>query len=349
MKNFARYLSYRLETSAMRTLLLTVISLLISLYTVADCTNKDEIRYNQTGIYVLAIVLGAVCTLIPMLETAGFKNRRNLDTLYFFPIKRVKMALAHFLSGFVQVTLIYSITFFAVYAYLAAKTDYFALGYMFFYYILSLLLGLIMYSIFIFLFGQANTVADGVVFCIIWIFALCLIIFTLRTEVLGAIVTDKKSAIWQSTVDLPSWGIIYAPINNLTVIFQDLIEVNRKALQYTSTSAYAQRYIDTMYMFFVWGALGLASAVGYFITFVKKGAQRAGEISDSFFGYRTLIPVCGYCLLLFFGSMEGVMLALVFAAMIAGYAMYRRSFRLKASDLIITGCGILALLLGSIF
>jgi hypothetical protein len=301
------------------------------------------VEYNTSGIYILATVLGIICTLIPILENKCFKNRRNLDTLYFFPIKREKMAIVHFLSGFIQVLAIYSVTFFASLAYLAANTDYFALGYMLPYYFLSILLGLVMYSFFTFIFTQANTVADGVVLCVLWMFALAVVVAAFRLAVIGAFVEDLEKI-----PNLSGWGIVYAPINNLTVIFQDLIEINRTRFNDPFSISYAEQYTRQMYMFFLWGAVGIAAAVGYVLTFVRKGAEKAGEISDSIFGYKLLIPLYGYSLLMTFEYVD-FFAALIFVAMVIGYIVYRRSVKLKASDLIFVGCGAFALILGTMF
>ena len=101
-----------------------------------------------------------------------------------------------------------------------------------------------------------------------------------------------------------------------------------------------------MYFFIVWGVIGVACAIGYFYTFKKKGAQLAGEISNSWFGYRLLIPIYGYSLHLLTG-IEGLLTILIFAAMIIGYIIYRRSFKLKTSDLIVTACGIIPMIIGA--
>jgi len=344
MKTFGRYLLYRLENSALRTVVFTIISVIITQNTISECIDHGAVEYNSTGLYILATILGIICTVIPILETMCFKNRRNLDTLYFFPIKRRKMATVHFLSGFIQILFIYSVTFFIAFGYLATNTDYFALGYMPLYYLFSILIGFVMYSFFMFIFGQANTVADGVVFCVLWMFVIFIVMQTFRGEILRHFLRDTD--FWENTSDLSGWGIAYAPINNLTVIFQDLIEINHIEPDYPYYISYAERYINQAYMFFVWGAIGIASAVGYVVAFVKKGAEKAGEISSSLFGYKLLIPLYGYSLLMMYENLD-FMTVLIFVAMVIGYIIYRRSFKLKASDLIFTGCGALAVILGA--
>ena len=161
MKVFGRYLVYRLKNSALRTLILTFLALLMTQTVVSDGIRGFYPEYHDVSLYMHAIVLGVLCTLIPILETAAFKNRRNLDTLYFFPIKRWKMALAHYVSGLVQVFTVYSVTFFTAWIYLEVQTNYFALSYMLPYYLLSLLLGIVVYSFFMFVFGRASKYRGG--------------------------------------------------------------------------------------------------------------------------------------------------------------------------------------------
>ena len=336
---FFEYLGYRLKNATLRTLVFTILSVILSQSVISQgikYNRPEAIKYATSGIYILATVLGIICTLIPILENMGFKNRRNLDTLYFFPIKRWKMALAHFLGGLIQVVFIYTVTFAIAGIYLALNTNFFDLSHLVPYYFLSLLLGFIIYSFFSFIFIQANTVADGVVMSVLWIYVLwaaSYAIFKIAQQIDIAVPYS-----WHG------WGIVYAPINNLTVIFQSLIEINQSP---TSEMIYAQRYLSQFYFFIIWGVIGIACAIGYFITFVKKGAQHAGEISNSWFGYRLLIPMYGYSLIVLTGTgFVDIMTILVFIMMIIGYAIYRRSFRLKLRDIIVTALGVIPLFLG---
>ncbi len=346
MKTFGRYLAYRLEKSALRSLVITLISVALVQNVISDSIRYTTVDTRDTGLYMFAVLMGTLCTLIPMLETACFKNRRNLDTLYFFPIKREKLALAHYLSGLIQVVMIYTFVFFFGYTYLVLKTNCFALEYMIPYYFLSLLVGLVIYSVIIFLFGQANTVADGVIICGLWVFVLYLVAWQLRGQILDNWLRQDHD-LWLESSGLPEWGILYTPLNHLTVIFQDLIEVNQHTQSYDYTHNTAMQIREQLYMFAVWGVIGLGAAFGYFFTFVRKGAEKAGEISNSWFGYKLLIPMYAYSLLLFYDSLD-FMTILVFVAMVIGYVIYRRGFKLKLSDLVCMGCGISVFILGNL-
>lgn len=346
MKVFGRYLQYRLKQSMLRTIVFTVLSVMVCLIMTSEVSSSTiHEEYRTTGLYMLATVLGIICTLIPVLELSVFKTRRNLDTLYFFPIKRTKMALAHYLSGAIQIFTVYTVSFLSVWIYLLATTDCFRLGYMPLYYLFSLLLGWMMYSVFTFLFSEGNTVADGILFCGLWVFVASVVMYVFYSYVLSAVL-DKK--VWLELGSFSEWGVVYAPINNLTVIFQKLIEVNRVSDAGVSYYVnYADRYMAQMYMFFVWGAVGIAAAFGFFFNFKRKGAQNAGEISDSPFGYKLLIPVYGYGLLLLNNRLD-IFSVIIFALMLVGYFIYRRSFKIKTRDIIFIACGIIPLIISGV-
>ncbi len=345
MNTFGRYLRYRLKDSWLRSVIMTVLATMLSqniISSLATFHSESEIRYCSSGISVLATVLCIFATLIPFMETKCFKNRRNLDTLYFFPIKRSRMALAHYLSGLIQLSFLYTVTFFTAFIYLEINTWYFRLGYMIPYFFMSLLLGVVIYSIFIFIFGQANITEDGVVFSFFWIGTIAFLMGTTET-----IINDICTLHELSTVTLPySWGIIYAPMNNLTCVFQYLIEINKIAVEDDIDSV--REILKHSYWFFIWIGLAAAAVYGYIKTFIGKGAQKAGEVSDSWFGYKTLIPLYGYFGLYAVGFRYDISFILVFISMIIGYIIYRRSIRLRLSDIITVALGVVPMLLGEL-
>ena len=345
MTVFKRYFVYQLKQSALRTIVFTVLSVMICLSVSSSYIMPENDMHKSTGIEMLATVLGVFSCLIPMLELSGFKNRRNLDTLFFFPIKREKMALSHYLAGACQVLAIYTVSFVALWLNIAFRTSCFRLEYMPLYYICSLAVGMVLYSIVCFIFNEANSVADGVIFVALWFFVIYIVAFTIRTNVLRPFLADTQ--LWSDTANLANWGAMYVPINNLTVIFQGLIEINHQNNYYDYTATYAQIYLSQAYMFAVWAVVGLAAAFGFFARFKRKDAHLAGEISNSIFGYKILIPLYGYSLLLMYSDLD-IMTIIVFALMLTGYFFYRRSFKIKKRDIIIIACGILPMILSNI-
>ena len=344
MTTFKRYFVYQLKQSTLRTIVFTVLSVMMCLSAVNSGISYVYDFYKTASLESVATVLGVLCFLIPILELSGFKNRRNLDTLYFFPIRRERMALAHYLSGLAQILVVYTVSFVSLWITLVIKTDCFSLEYMPLYYGLSLLAGAVIYSVVSFIFGEANSVADGILFIALWTFAIYILVYTVRIYLLRGLLMDTD--FWPYTT-YAEWAPLYAPINNLTVIFQDLIEINRQGDPYSYIYSYAEIYLSQVYMFAVWAAVGIAAAFGFFARFKRKDAHLAGEISSSIFGYKLLIPLYGYSLLLMYSDLD-IMTIIVFALMLTGYFFYRRSFKIKKIDSIIIACGIIPLIIASI-
>ena len=357
MTAFKNYLGYRLKSSFVSTLSFALIALLITITTASEGVSSFE--YDQpvrTGIESLATIMGIIASIIPMLETDIFKNRRNLDTLYFLPLSRFKMALAHYISGLIQMFAIYTVAFLGHFLVLCKYAKYFKLQYMPLYYILLLLLGVAIYSIFIFLYGEANSTADGVICSVMWIFALYLfalvVIIPIREYAFNFVYkpngVDVSPEYFDFTRDINSfalWLLPYTSINNLTVIFQDVMEGTRSwvgvgdcydiawVYEYpTLGEAIAERYSGNWYMIFFPIIAGAASVFGYFRTFAGKGAEKAGEVSSSWFCYKTLIPAYGFMGLVFTGF-SGIMFFLIVAAMYLAYAIYRKSFKIRKADI----------------
>lgn len=327
MKTFGRYLTYRLKQSCLRTLIFTILSVLLTQAVILDELSQN---YKQSGLYIVAVILGILCTIIPILETAEYKNRRNLDVLYSFSISRGKLAVLHFLSGWIQIIVSYTVTYLCACYTLLTHQTHFSLIYLLPYYFFSLGIGLITYSVFLFLFGEANTEGDGVLFCFLSIFALALVFLAIDTQI--RIFTDRgKSLPFDSF-----WGCIYEPIDSLTVVFQYWIHASESA------SRGVIQIQKESYMFAFWALIGIAAAIGYFYTFTHKRAEKIGDISTSWFGYKMLIPTYYFSLLLsgFLGT-EFILIFVLFILMLSGYFIYRRSFKLRKSDIIVLACAFL--------
>lgn len=353
MKTTARYLWYDLKKNIWRTVIFMAIAVLMCLITVPNSLRIEGDQWKRTDIAFLATVLGILCTVIPVLELSEFKNRRNLDTLFFFPIERKKMALVHFLSGFAQIVAIYTVTFIAHYVCLVTTADCFLLEYMPLYYLLSLVVGFAMYSFFCFFFHQGNTVVDGIIICALWsgvvyvtmwVFAECCRMILWDPDTLNHYSRD----VYYGIMDHAEWSVVYMPISRLTEIFRELIEVNRHRIPYIFETTNAYEYLNLWYMFVVWTVVGIGAAIGFIFSFERKGAHLAGEPSSSWLGYKTLIPTYGYSLIFMFAlnASFDTLLVMVYIMMLVGYIIYRRSFKIKKSDIIVMGCSIVPIIVG---
>ncbi len=350
MKAFFKYLRHRLKHSTLQSCIFALISILFVIVQLPgfvtpteyggyiEATYGKEWQYHlsyvscKTGMYLLAIVLGVFSTLIPILELSGLKKRRNLDALYSFPISRLSLSLAHFISGYIQVIFIYTCAFISSYAYLALNTDIFDLSYMLEYYPLSLAVGIIIYAFFAFLFTVANTVTDGVIISGLWVLVTHSFFYTsnipkyLLLSLLGKIFPHESYMTVHSVESaFKNWSQIYSPLDKLTFIYQERAEINND-LSYDY-----KEIIDSCYIFVFWAVVGILCMAGYFIASKRHTPNKSGEISNSVLGYKLLLPLLILLLYRYFADIIYVLAILIFI----GYVIYRRSFRLKLQDYII--------------
>ncbi len=335
MQRFRRYLCYRLRGALGRMAAFLAVAVVFSQYTVYLALEERTVGFEMT-----TLLLGAFATVIPILETVVFRERKNLDVFYSFPMERKVLALAHYLSGWIQVVLLHTATLGMVWiVWSAASTVSIPFRYVVGYYLLSVLAATVVYSVVIFLFGQGNTVWDGLVFAGLWTVVLALAVQGARMA-LETVWHHRLS--YDAAGRLFDWGFAYSPL----FIACEHIEVLLGKSGYVTIAgtefwSFWENYVGMAF----WISAGIGAAVGYFVTFSKKAAHRVGEISDSWFGYRILIPMLGYSLLLWFGSASMLLSVMLLALMLLGYCAYRRSFRLRLSDLTVTACGILPILL----
>ena len=90
----------------------------------------------------------------------------------------------------------------------------------------------------------------------------------------------------------------------------------------------------------LWCIVGIICAAVYFRSFKNKRAEVLGDISDTAFGYKVLIPVGVFSMTQAF---DEDIISFIFAALlgVVGYMIYRRSFKIKKNDLITVGAIIL--------
>ena len=317
MTSFRKYMAYRVQSTLLRTLIIAVMALLLT----ASLCDARYIVY-ETGMYgatshvwysfgVLPFLLVVLSLLIPALELSGLKNRRNLDTLLTLPVSRGKMALAHMLNGLWQLLVIYSLCFGYVVIMGLGIQEHVRLSYMLPYYLFSVLAGIALYAFCLFFFMQANTVGDGIA-------------FELMSIMLLNAILDPLSKIYNALPIPTTLGFSYMP---LVVIHEKYsYSVIHNATRLTSAA-------ETITCI-VWAVLGLLALLGYFLTFIKKKTETIGGISDSFFGYRVMLPIYGlsYGYIGFLG-LGGQSLALI--STVIGYVIYRRGFRFKPSDYVV--------------
>ena len=194
----------------------------------------------------------------------------------------------------------------------------------------SLPVGIGLFGINAFLFTRANTLFDGIVFMLVWIFVLTLPFLWL--EIFGLDSLYGGSINWTAPINFLS----YSPLICLFVDF---------SFRICGTGG---GWAEAPFIYALGAAFAIAAYFGLFWTARRQKAENIGQVSDSWFGYRTFIPACMLCTVLFIGTDSPFELAMAYTIILVTgtivYFVYRRSFRLKLADLL---CIVGALLVGT--
>ncbi len=333
MSSFNKYLLHRLKSSLLLTAILCVLAIIIvsssvSLYvgTFHEWIDesKESIKIERLKIDnfgSVMFILGALCTVMPVLELSGLKNKRNADAIYSLPVNRSRLALAHYVSGLIQIFAVYSCAYATLFIKIITSrfsswvTSYSALIWCYF---VLLLAGISVYSIFMAIFNSANTAADGSLFIGIW--SVLPALFIISAGEFGSNTSGILSIPFISKI---SEGFFF-PHAALSVsdAFYNMI---------------IGRDVEMIYFHYtiLWTIVGIICAAIYFRSFVKKRTEEIGDISDTVFGYKVIIPVCLFCMTQAFDekaicALFGILMAII------GYMLYRRSFKIRRSDIICT-------------
>lgn len=275
----------------------------------------------NTLVHIPAITLCVLCFIVPAMQFSYRMKRRSVDLWYALPVKREKLVLARVLGGLALVFVPYAVSYAAGVTVIACSENLFKMQMYVPLFFASLPMGVLLFGVNSFLFSRANTAGDGIVFMLLGAFALAMPM------------AFADAWLWQSVpneIDDLLHYITFGPAAEMFMLFGPAIRG-------------AGMHVPGLWLGCVLAAIeGCAAYFGLFYTARSHRAESAGQISVSPFGYKVLLPWY-----LFFGiataSVQGGIaltaapiaeyLFLLILALV-GYFVYRRSFRLKLSDII---------------
>ena len=329
MTSFRRYFLSHLKANA-RTYLTITIGILAMTFLIGMNLQPIDVsreRYQST-LFGPVLFLCILAYFLPVWELSFFKNRAHLDFAYALPISRQAMGVAHYLSGLLMLLGGFSLSYLLNFLLLLHHgREHFHLSPLLWHYLLCLLLGFALYSFLTFVFNEANSKGDGIWFMILYTFVFVAVAYGIGT------VRDRFMSHGYVSHEALAVSLPFGVIDALTTDFQKFVEMKRQALTFWATTEHVVGFI-------VWCAVGLASAIGFLLTFGKRRVEKTEEISSSYFGFRTLIPI--YAIVMMNNVSYGVSYlsdkiiigAFIELFVFIGYAIYRRGVRYKAVDLI---------------
>ena len=326
MTSFKSYFRSHLKSNGNILLYLTVIALVLTLVigissgtgVYRDSKLATPVTTYRSTIGVPVVFLCILAYIAPVLEFSFFKKRINLNCAYAMPISRRALGLVHYLTGAITVFIPYTLSYFLNFILILTRgVQYYNLVPMIAHYFLCLLLGLAIYSMMVFAFNEANSTGDGILFMILWSFVMLFAALAMGRHISGM----RYSHIFPFP-----WLLI----SKLTTSCQHLIEMTMPV--YSG----ARDFLQTPHCIFwivIWSLLGIASGIRFFLSFGKRRMEKTEEISDSFFGYRVLIPYFAVTGII---ALPSFSIWVIFEILtLIGYTIYRRGFHYKLSDIIV--------------
>ena len=352
------YFWYHLRSKWKLLLLVSLLSFILTAVSAMD--QKYEITHYDVNRNIIAVEVAydsmldpsfwifVVCGyLFPITEFSSFLKRRNIDCLYALPVTRREIGIVHYTTGILYMIIPYTISYLTNFFLLLRYPGAFDYSPMLAYYLLSLLVGICAYSVNVFAFNQANSVIDGILFmaagsCLLWLISFVNeeYVSMYNTVRWDAAEYHKMINRWLN-IEITWMGNPWGTLFGIRYVYSHVIEKNR----YIMLSDFWLEG-QTVIWFALWIVLGTASGIGFIFNFDKRKVEKIGEDSDSWFGYKVLIPVYAVVLQII-SDLLGIMFTLIFAFL--AFVLFRKGFRLKKSDWITLGCLLVTGIILSIF
>ena len=265
-------------------------------------------------------VLAVLCVAVRAMQFSYRMKGRDIDLCYSLPVTREKLTFVRTLGGLMLIFVPYTLSYWLGFVIVLLRENYFALyGYPL-YYLASLPFGALLFGVYSFLYTRANSIGDGLVCMAGWTFALMLP-FAFLSVRFPRLDLPRSFSVWQlSPFGLLSWAADY---------FNEFICADALPallpLAWTIPLAALE---------------GAGAYAGLFLTARAHKAENGGQLSSSLWCYRVLVPVYVFILAssLSVDAIGSQLACIAGAFLLVGgficFVVYRRSFRLKTSDII---------------
>ena len=269
-------------------------------------TGEPVTVLNSTQIGAAIFALGALCYLAPVLVYSFKMSKRGVDGYYALPLKKEKLYFVKTMVGLLLVLVPFTVMYWSGFFTLLCRADN---PYDMFWYVPayfgSAFLGICLFGLNALLYTRGNTEADGIVFMVAYI-PLFMMIYAYVMQALDL-------SYYQYELDFLSFG--------------GLIEFGNKMSYLISRH---ENVILSPLTFVVMPILG---AVGYTLLFLllpyEKG-ENAEQTSDSWFGYKILIPIyTAFMLALNLSAFDLIGFCTVAVAAIVATVVYQRKFKFR--------------------
>ena len=334
-----KYFLYELKKHLWTLIILTAACTLPYIVNMATSTMWYEYEDWETGILQkviqapnLSFVYGALLILlfiVPMLMYSFKMSKRGVDGYYSLPLKKEKLYFVLTMVGLILVIVPYTVAYWSGFlALLFREGNPYQMEYFVPAYFVGVLFAVFLYGINAFLFTRANRTSDGV-------------IFMLAYAIVGYLFICLIDSF------LPPGEYIPYGIEASFFFSGGMFEYASKICRAITGGVADYEYAGWWFGLPIGAGIVSYGLLFYLLRFEK--GENAEQTSESWFGYRTIIPVY---MALSLGSGMGTdplgIILIVIAALIATM-VHKHTFRLKWKDLLPLACGLVVGLVLMIF
>jgi len=255
---------------------LTIFASAINVVTILNELNMTYSTLARDLVGIPMFILAILSIFIPIMNFSFTKSRRSVDEFYSLPISKVNLMFVKGGASVVDVVIPYTISFFFGFLIVLLSSSGLYMGYYLLFFAISLLIGLSITFYIIFLYIQGNTILDGLI-----IIGMGVLVFVAVT---GAILQPLNSEL-SPFIFTPFYSYVH-----LTNLFSSLIydaSFNINSNYYDVLKEIIEPIIGHSFTFL----LGGVSVLLLYFQTKKNKAELAEDLSTSWFGYKTMIPI----------------------------------------------------------
>ncbi len=324
MTNTGKYFLFHFKKTLIRLAVIVLAGLILTDGTVLSWYNSQtpagvSTIYYNVNFYMMCFYYALVALVVPILELASFHNKCALDTFFSVPIRRTSLVLTHMTNGALQISISLFLSCFWATVKIAKIPDVILFN-MLPFFLGMLLLMLAYYSVNCFAFLSANRVVDGALLAVLYT-GVPIALYIFAERVMDSLDLYSRNGVFNISPVIS--------MSALTDYFEHLF----------SSGGY--RYSPPIFTFAENLSVLLSILIGFAAVllsiwlFCRKRAEKAGGISDAWWGYPILVPFFGFNLVMHGGSfLWGVFVGIM---VFIGYVIYRRSPRLRIHEWILLG------------
>ena len=324
-----KYFLYELKKHLWTLIILTAVCALPYIVSMATFTMWYEWEDWETGVTKsflqspnVSLVFWELLILlfvVPKLLYSFKMSKRGVDGYYSLPLRKEKLYFVLTMVGLILVIVPYTVSYWLGFlTLLIRKGNPYQMGYFVPAYFVGVLFALFLYGVNAFVFTRANRTSDGVV-------------FMLSYAIVGYLAVTMIDSVF-----LPIGTYIPYSIESSFLfsggMFEYVNEVCRLILGEVADYEYAGWWFGLP----IGAGIVCYSLLFYTLRFEK--GENAEQTSESWFGYKTLIPVYTALMVACCAS-DPLSLILVLVGVIVATMIYKHSFRLKLKDFYGIGIG----------